>query len=203
MNYFLSGWAVPSSVIKNYSDCIFLDSTKIVAEYKTVENISLNFEKIFPQKIETLAAWSMGAIIALGILEKIKAKKIILHSPAFKFAANNEVLNRLNILRQNIIKNKETAMKLFYRNCGISRDLCNADYYTVQELLSGLDFLENTELNVTQVPENTEVIIVCGENDKIVSSDLSIYVAEKLRVKFISIPNGSHFTAVSTIVVNN
>ncbi|MCL1947619.1 MAG: hypothetical protein FWF51_10815 [Chitinivibrionia bacterium] len=194
MNYFFSGWGV--SKIKNCDDYIFLDSTKIVAEYKTVENIAQNFEKIFPQKIEILSAWSMGAIIVLGILEKIKAKKIILYSPTLKFAANDEILEQLNNLRQNIVKNKENAMKLFYRKCGISRELYDESYYMVEELLSGLDFLENTELNITQVPENTEFIVVCGENDKIISPDFSINIAEKLGAKLVLIPNGSHYDAV-------
>ena len=191
MNYFLSGWAVPE--IKGYNNYNFLDSTKIVAEYKTIENIARNFDKIFPKNIKTLAAWSMGAIIVLGVLQKIKAEKIILLSPALKFAANDEDLSRLNMLRKNIIQNKETAVKLFFRKCAIPKEASDANYYTTEELLYGLDFLEKTEINPAQIPKNSEIIVISGENDKIISQDLSINVAEKLGAKFVSIPNGSHF----------
>jgi alpha/beta superfamily hydrolase len=190
MNYFLSGWAI---LPQNLLNCEIIDSTKIVSEYKTIENIAQNFDEIFPKNIEILSAWSMGAIIASGVLEKIKAKKIILCSPALKFVENGDVLEELKKLRENIIQNKETAIKLFARKCGISRDLINTNYYTVKELLAGLDFLENTEIKLAQVSKNSEITVIYGENDKIISPKLSIEVAEKLGVKAIMVDGGGHF----------
>ena len=185
MNCFISGWAFPPPPTAANS----IDITKIVAEYKTIENIALNFDKIFPKEIKTLTTWSMSSIIALGVIDKIQAKKIILYSPAFKF----EAIEELKMLRQNIIQNKDVALKLFARKCGIPKDLINTSYYTTQELLAGLDFLENTEIKPPQVPPNTKVIVVYGENDKIISPDSSKFVAEKLGVKAVMIENGEHF----------
>jgi esterase/lipase len=198
MNCFLSGWAIPPNINhNNYKDYYFLDSTKIVSEYKTAENIAQNFEKIFPKDTETIAAWSMGTIIVLSVLEKIKAKKIILCSPTMKFAANDEILKRLNMLRQNISQDKQAAINIFSRNCGIPKNLVNASHYTNEELYAGLDFLEKTEINFLQVPINTEFTVIYGENDKIISCDLSIKTAEKLNAKMISIPNGKHFDSLA------
>ena len=185
MNCFISGWAFsPPPTAQNS-----IDATKIVAEYKTIENIAQNFDKIFPKDIKTLTTWSMGSIITLGVLEKIQAKKIILYSPTFKYKAIEE----LKMLRQNVIQNKETALKLFARKCCIPKDLVDTNYYTTQELLTGLDFLENTEIKSANFSENTKVMVVYGENDKIISPKESIEVAEKLKVKAIKIDGGEHF----------
>jgi len=185
MRCFISGWAFPPPQTATNS----IDSTKIVAEYKTIENIAQNIDKIFPQEIKTLISWSMGSIITLGVMDKIKAKKIILYSPTFKYGAIDE----LQKLRQNIIQNKEVALKLFARKCGIPKDLVNTDYYTEEELLAGLDFLENTEIKHSQIPQNSNINVVYGENDKIISPQQSINVAEKFGVKPIMITGCGHF----------
>jgi len=190
MNVFVSGWAVVPQDI----NCEIIDSTKIVAEYKTIENISQNFDKIFPQNIETLTAWSMGAIIVLGVLSKIKAKKNILYSPTLKFVENEIVLEELKKLRQNVCENKETAIKLFSRKCGIPKELVDVNYYTTEELLAGLDFLEKTEISKIIKPENCEISVIYGTNDKIISPKSSLEVAEKFGVKPTIILNGNHFS---------
>jgi hypothetical protein len=191
MNCFLSGWAVTP---KNLN-CEIIDSTKLVSKYKTIENIAQNFDKIFPQNIKTLSAWSMGAIIVLGVLQKIKAEKIILHSPALKFSANDEISKELDKLQKNIVENKETAVKLFSRKCGIPKELVDASYYGVEELSAGLDFLRKTEIKFLEIHRSMKIIVICGENDKIISPNLSFEVAEKLGAEIISIPNGSHFNS--------
>jgi len=188
MNCFLSGWAIAPNHSGAPNSLNSLDSTKIVTEYKSVEKIAQNFDKIFPQNIKTLITWSMGSIIALGVLEKLQAKKIILYSPTLKF----EAIDELQKLRENIILNKETALKLFARKCGISKDLVDVSYYTAKELLAGLDFLENTRINPAQVPENKDVTVVYGENDNIISPHESIEVAERLGVKAVKIAGGGH-----------
>lgn len=201
MNIYLSGWAVApiAGIVPQNLSCKIIDSTKIVAEYKTIENIKRNFDKIFPKntadypQIDTLVAWSMGAIIALGVLSKINAKKIILLSPTLKFVENEIVLNELQKLRKNILKNKETAIKLFSRNCGIPRELIDTSYYSTEELSAGLDFLEKTEIHEISNKNNSQISIICGENDKIISTKSSIEVAEKLGIKPSLIPSGSHF----------
>jgi hypothetical protein len=195
MNCFFSGWATAPTNL-NYE---IIDSTKIVYKYKNIENITRNVDKIFPEEIETLVAWSMGAIIVLGCLPKITAKKIILCSPTLKFCANDSVLEELNKLRENIVKNKETAMKLFFRKCAIPRELIDCTYYTTEELLAGLDFLEKTEIREIIKSKNCEISIICGEADKIISKNLSLKVAEKLGIKPIVIPNGSHFDSFQSI----
>jgi hypothetical protein len=194
MNIFISGWAVAPNW--NYSKnlkCEVIDSTKIVAEYKTIENIVQNFDKIFPNNIETLNAWSMGAIIVLGVLPKIRAKKIKLFSPTLKFVENESIWEELKKLRQNISEDKNIALKLFFRKCGIPKELTDTSYYAAEELLIGLDFLEKTEICEIVKPNNYEISVICGENDKIISQKSSFEVAEKLGVKPVVIPNGSHF----------
>jgi alpha/beta superfamily hydrolase len=192
MDCFISGWAVTPTNL-NYE---IIDSTKIVSEYKNIENISKNINKIFPEKIQTLVAWSMGAIIVLGCMHKIKAKKIILCSPTLKFVANDYISQDLNRLRQNVVINKETAIKSFYRKCGVPKDSIDLNYYTAEELLAGLDFLEKTEIREIIKPQCCEISIICGENDKIISQNQSIKVAQKLCVKPTVIPNANHFDTV-------
>jgi esterase/lipase len=189
MNCFLSGWAVMPQNI----NCRIIDSNKLAAKYKTIKNIEQNFDKIFPPNIDTLGAWSLGAIIVLGVLPKIRAKKIVLCSPALKFAAKDQILQELNKLRRNIIENKETALNLFFRKCAIPKALRCVNNYTVEELSDGLNFLLDTEINSLEIHRSTEIIVVCGENDKIIPQESSLEVADKLRVKPILIPNGSHF----------
>lgn len=193
MNLFVSGWAVVPQKI----NCEIIDSTKIVAEYKTIENIAQNFDKIFPKEIETLTAWSMGTIIILGVLSKIKAKKIILYSPALKFIENEIVLEELKKLQQNVIENKEIAIKLFSRKCGIPKHLVDVNYYSTEELSAGLDFLEKTEICEITKPKDCEISIIYGENDKIISPKLSVEIAGKLGVKPITIAGGNHYTDFS------
>ena len=198
MNCFLSGWAV----MPRNLNCKIIDSTKLVSKYKTIENIAQNFDEIFPTNINTFGAWSMGAIIVLGVLQKIKAKKIILCSPALKFAANDEVSKELDKLQKNVIENKETAVKLFSRKCGIPRELINATYYNAEELSAGLDFLKKTEINCLEIFRNVEIVVVCGENDKIIQPNLSLEVAEKIGAKLILLPNGSHFDSLVYLMEN-
>jgi esterase/lipase len=197
MNYFLSGWAIAPVNL----NCEIIDSTKLVSKYKSIKNIVQNFDEIFLEDIETLTAWSMGAMIALGCLRKITAKKIILCSPALKFTANDKILEELNKLRQNIVKNKETAIKLFYHNCGFPKNLSNVTYYNTEELLDGLDFLKETEICEIIKPQNCEISIIYGENDKIISQNLSLKVAEKFGVEPIIIPKGNHFDALNHMII--
>jgi len=196
MNCFLTGWASP---FPNS-----LDTTKLVAEYGTMENILKNAETIFPQNIETLSAWSMGAIIALGILGKVSGvKRVVLISPTLKFCCNDEMTAELKLLKRNIAKNKEAALKPFAKICGVPDEKIESEpcIYSTEELLAGLDFLEKTEISckdtacLVRDKNAPKISIICGENDKIIPLKSSLEVAEKLGVSPIIVPNGSHFDA--------
>jgi len=192
MNLFITGWASP---LPNS-----LDSTKLAAKYKTMENIQQNAEEIFPKNADVIAAWSMGAIITLGILEDnplSQLKRVILISPTLKFCCNNEMAAELKIMKRGIAKNKEAAMKSFAKICGVPDKITESEpcIYSSDELLAGLDFLEETEFRNIIKPKNCEISIICGEKDKIIPLASSLEVAEMLEVKPIIIPNGNHFDA--------
>lgn len=172
------GWGYPADFYNFFRD--FYNEVEIMSGYEVLE------EKKFS---DTVLAWSMGAINFLINSKNISAKNIILISPALKFTS----CVKSSYIKAMIKKLKTDKRELladfykinFYKSENyknyISGYLDSAVSISDIELENGLQFLLNT--SVENIELNSEIQILCGENDNIIPYYKSKEVAEKLNCR--------------------
>lgn len=189
----IGGWAVGTDVLSPIfgSTAHYIDINRIMPELIHNGVLIDNWQTVLKKLITPdeyrpgiLAGWSTGAIAALALAPILKPSKLILLSATpsfcrrvdFRFGIKSVVLkNMINSMKQDI----RPVINQFLMECGMKNDSLMDCKYTLNELVCGLQFLEQaTLLPVTAIQCRT--LCLHGKNDKIIPSDAGKYLCEKL-----------------------
>lgn len=167
------GWGYPNKFFKDifvgYEIDIIKPEDKICRDY------------------DLIVAWSMGAI-DFCMRERINFKKVILVAPAenFLLCSNKRVIERMKkalildkyILLLEFLKNNFFNNKVY--EIFIERYKEELKLLDEKELLDGLDFLINAQMNKNNNLSDS-IVILLGENDKIINNKISYEFVSKIK----------------------
>lgn len=193
---FLSGWATPPSLFSDVlpDDTLFLDSTLLIDQYKTVEKLTNHLvETLLSETDIHLIGWSTGAIIALELLKKTHVNRATLFAPTLSFLKTDSLpgvdSSALASLQKGVHQKREITMKHFFRNCGFRERKDLSAPYSAEQLSAGLTFLEETVItHPLSAPANTALIH--GLNDRIIPVASGRAVSEALNKPLTEISGG-------------
>lgn len=200
----LSGWAVSPTVLEPIfgSKAVYTDINPLIPSVISQDRLIPDWEKklkelLFPEKINdmTLIGWSTGAIVALAIAPLIDIKKLVLISatPSFCRRENFRFGMRPHLLQSmidSIKKDKNTVLRQFYSECGFKKISFKYTQYSDNQLICGLQFLEQANL-VPLAPLNCPVYCIHGSEDRIVAVGAGKYLCEQIRGNWLQI-KGPH-----------
>lgn len=209
------GWAVPPHILRNiFTDdsTVFIDSNGLMP--LIVKNGIL--DPLWPETIidackpflenparVNLAGWSMGALIAAGLLGSIAVERILLLSgtagfcaaPGYSFGWKKSVLDKM---QENLQKDKGTVLKRFFQQCSldqneISHFLSLSNRYSGDILIKGLQFLQLCQISSTLNPVCTSTNVFHGDRDEIIPWQAGSFLAEKIDASFTLLSGGHVF----------
>lgn len=198
----LTGWAIPAEFIDTPESVSIFDSTINVQRMVQQNRIRENWKDLLIEEFtkteisDEIIGFSLGAIFATALAQEIPFQKITLLSPTFSFTAGK--INPHGIPKkivQNMIKalgtNPSLTLKKFYKNCGISQAVSSE--YREEELLAGLQFLLEIELEKKEFKGSPTIEIIQAKDDRIISKHSSYDFASYYSVKSKEI-TGHHIT---------
>ncbi len=194
---FLTGWALDKSFYSDQSYDHYIDSTLLISN-----NSDNNIEELrhfcSENDITELSGFSLGAILALELAQTVEFNSITLHSPCFSFVSRtgsphgikgkllDSMINSMNI---SYIK----TLSQFHRNSGTTDKLdCN---YSVEELVSGLNFLKDVSLPHKKCIGNPLIKIIHAVDGRIIPIRSGQQVAEILCVS-LQVTTGGHISSL-------
>jgi surfactin synthase thioesterase subunit len=205
--FVLGGWGIKPEILKPcfsegaaYIDVnavlpqVILHGT-LVPEWKS-KLYNLLFSGT-PQGEITLAGWSTGAIVAYALADMVKPKRMVLLSatpsfcirPGFPFGQKPASLRRMQAaLRKDRLK----TVRDFIGQCGLSPDTDMTSNASPEELLAGLQFLDQANL-LPPDKAACETLLFHGTDDVIVPCGAGNYFSQHCGGRFYSFPGGHVF----------
>lgn len=192
----IGGWAVPNSVFNSYLDSqtIHIDINLYMPKLITQGTLINNWKEVLRDLVllgevdhdsATLIGWSTGAIASLAIAPLFKnIIKLILISATpsfcrrdcFRSGVHPSILKKMiNALNDN----PKPVLQQFYKDCGFFEDSSFYEIYSKEELICGLQFLEQVSLFPIQ-KLSIPVICIHGTDDKIVPVEAGKFLCRNL-----------------------
>jgi esterase/lipase len=190
---FLSGWATPPSLFKNLlpKECELIDITKIISQFSTIDKI-VDYLSTKLDDSTHLVGWSTGATIALAIAQRVPLTKVTLFAPTASFLEDENGVGvskaALKSLKRLVKRDRNSAMKKFFKSCGFEDGNDFSTEYTTDELLQGLEFLKDTIVDLK--PVQFEVNLFHSKDDLIIPLESAELVSKKLNVPLTLIKGG-------------
>ncbi|MCT4633485.1 MAG: alpha/beta hydrolase [Firmicutes bacterium] len=177
----ISGWGDDGSLWENTIN-------EFSSSYKT-HFIDINIEGNFEKQLEKvnnyiddkkiikpiILAWSMGSILAIRLASKVDISALVLIGATGSFVKRKEKGSSwskkdVEIMKNNLLRNKNKQMRNFMKLSGAYGDILKdyADLKTVEELISGLDVLIDTNVIQDAKKIKCSTLLIHGEKDKIV-----------------------------------
>lgn len=192
----IGGWAVDPSVLKSvfgiHASYIDINSIIpfIVEDHRLIVNWKQKLKDLlfadYP-KVVTLAGWSTGAIVAAAIADLVNISKLILLSatPSFCRRDNFRYGMRPQIVHNmiaSINENKEPVLKQFYNQCGLTDIPFDYDRYSIKELICGLQFLMQADLQPIAPLRDSSCQIHClhGSEDRIIPPEAGNFLCHQI-----------------------
>ena len=184
---FIPGWAFWNYDFEYLRGCFrdFLD-IKIVKPFKN--DIIELFEKEKEKLI--VLGWSLGGMVVIDLFKRIKDKiaGIVFVNTCYKFIRSKKNERDLKALVLGIKKDAEFTIKRFIQSVlypftldsTANKDFITKDY-NKDELLWGLDFLREKNLEDNLQIIDVPVLIVHGEKDIIIDKENSKELRERLK----------------------
>jgi pimeloyl-[acyl-carrier protein] methyl ester esterase len=195
---FIPGWGTDSSIFKVISEelkahSIYIEWWNCLSDNK--DNNALYMELKLSDDPVLIVGWSLGGLIALSVAikyqKKIKISGLFLISTTPKMVEDegycgvnkNVIKAMIHKLNRNSI---ETLLKDFFSLCvdktdnSISNLLSIAIKIEKEHLLSGLLYLQNTDIRNELDKIELPVKLIHGGKDRVISIKNGIYLSEKL-----------------------
>jgi pimeloyl-ACP methyl ester carboxylesterase len=175
----LSGFAQQPEILNQYLDnCQDIDFMKL--NYSELEN------KIIEFKPDIIIGWSIGAMIALKISQKIKVKKLILISGFKKFISDSKTQANFDNLKKILNQDKEKFLnhftKLIYfadSNAKEIKSKLNIINNSEDNLKYWFNFLEQEQAKI-ETKNIGQSLIIHGDKDIISNSENSSIMKNEL-----------------------
>ncbi len=204
----IGGWGINPLILKKTfgNDAVYLDGTRTAFEYQGSLSDPQKFfdsHKTELTECNTLAGWSLGAMIATLIAPIVSPQKMILFSPTLSFCRTDTWRHgtRKHIveqMREAIYSSEQTVLKNFADNSGVTHDWI-ADHPN-ELLCDGLRFLESIELTVHSL-DKTAIDIHLGKSDKIIPPEASRIFAQNFRATLHEHDGGHAFFLSTEILI--
>jgi pimeloyl-[acyl-carrier protein] methyl ester esterase len=177
----ISGWGDDGSLWENTIN-------EFSSSYKT-HFIDINIEGNFEKQLEKvnnyiddkkiikpiILAWSMGSILAIRLASNVDISALVLIGATGSFVKRKEKDSSwskkdVEIMKNNLLRNKNKQMRNFMKLSGAYGDILKdyADSKTIEELISGLDVLIDTNVIQDAKKIKCSTLLIHGEKDKIV-----------------------------------
>lgn len=187
------GWAIDTSIFNPIfgSRAGYIDINRFMLSLIKNDRLIPNWkekliELAFPEehKSFTLIGWSTGAIAALAIAPLTKVSRLILLSatPSFCRRTDFHYGTKPSILNKMINSLKEyptPVLQQFYKECGFEEHAINYENYSKEELIAGLQFLQQVSL-LPLSPVHCPVNCFHGTDDRIIPAGAGKYLCDKI-----------------------
>ncbi|KMQ51009.1 hypothetical protein CHISP_2151 [Chitinispirillum alkaliphilum] len=182
----LGGWGVEPQILKpifgenaHYVDInrlmpYLFDSKKLKADWV---DAAISHIGTIPEK-STIAGWSTGAMIAWAIGQKTNPALLYLLSATPSFCRTAFFKHGMRpVILQNMIsamnKDPQNTLIRFHERCGLPPKPQIKNKYTKEELIHGLLFLQQADLNPVKSIE-TKSIFLHGKEDMIIPKESAV-----------------------------
>ena len=198
----LGGWAFPPSILSGIfgEKATYIDLNLIMPDLIAGNTLKQDWIEQIRSLVLTekppslLAGWSTGAIVALALAPHLKIDTLVLLSATpsfcrregFRFGARPSVVQSMI---EALSVSPQAVLQRFYEQCGFS-GTPHAHTYSYQQLVSGLQFLEQVNLLPVQKLD-CMVQVFHGREDKIIPVEAGRQVCATLEGVMVEYP-GSH-----------
>ncbi len=181
---------------------IFVDSNELMPSLFDGTTLKKNWVQTVVDKLPSThtnkpclcAGWSLGSLIALGLLEHKLFSHAILLGPTLSFCATDRFpyatpQAALISMRRQFKKNPQEVLKNFRATCGLTGEafISSASH---EALLAGLLFLEHCAFEPKKRALH-QALCIAGKNDLIIPYAASSATAQALGAEYHEM-NGSH-----------
>jgi pimeloyl-[acyl-carrier protein] methyl ester esterase len=186
--FFISGWAGFKELFPELLADFDIIVPFVDADPNQIDRI------INENSSEIIIGWSTGAHIILKNIEKVTAKykNIFLFSPFLNFTKYTDK-RILNFMIKKFKIEPVSVIKDFYKNCGITETNIINEYNDFGNLIDGLEYLLNSDINLSPINSDSKIYIYHGLNDKIVPAKASEEINMQLDNSKLKLINAPHF----------
>jgi esterase/lipase len=201
------GWSMPPEMLSSIfgNNAVYIDVNTLFVEILQEEKIIDNWDNVVLDKIKgflkspivNIAGWSTGAFFAYTLCARLNPKHLVLLSATpsfckrddFAFGQNPTVLK---LMRKQLKRSKLSVLKDFQIQCGCKEYSPLAERYSQQELIAGLQYLENICLFPLHKPP-CAVQLFHGKEDAIIPYEAAEFLAQELGVAKTILSGGHTF----------
>lgn len=177
------GWAVSPDILRPVfgEESVYVDINEMMPLLFDDERLSENWADTVKKKVDEyltmditgISGWSTGAIMACGLAQLVKVKKLVLLSATpsfcrregFRFGQRSSIVQAM----VNNLKDKNNSVvKDFLIQSGLRENQIMTKVYEEQALAKGLRFLEKVNLVGALKKTECETLVVHGRGDKII-----------------------------------
>jgi pimeloyl-[acyl-carrier protein] methyl ester esterase len=191
---FLNGWAADERVWQELNELPSVHMYHFLME-DSLSDVHAYLDWLCQQEGKVdLVGWSMGGMLALELAAKYpeKISRLMIISSTAKFVQDKEYvhgvpLGNLQWLRRSVRKNSIQAQEDFYQQMFADGELIDLSKFepeamveSKEALLSGLNYLEKTDLRNILRDIKVPVHILHGEKDAICPVEAAVYMKEYL-----------------------
>ena len=207
------GWAISPRILQPVfgDESVYLDVNEMMPLLFDDERLIENWADIVKKKIAGyltmdiagIAGWSTGAIMACGLAQQVRVKRLVLLSATPSFCRRDGFRSgqRPAIIQAMIRKLKEkenTVVGDFMLQCGLADRKIFSKVYDKQTLIKGLMFLEKANLLGVMKKSECEVMVVHGRDDKVIPFQAGEALAGMIGADFTICSGGHAFFAAQT-----
>jgi hypothetical protein len=202
------GWAFGPDLLKPvFGDAaVYVDINELMPAMVEKGVLRADWIDIAREKVESalaggecgLAGWSTGAIIACGISQIVRAKRLALFSvtpsfcrrEGFKFGQRPQVVEAM---RRELFTEGNSVVKDFAGRCGFPQNYPLTISQEPQALISGLHFLEQVDLRSGIKRFGAKANVFHGDRDCIIPQAAGKLFAGMIGADFSLMPGGHAF----------
>lgn len=201
------GWSLPPEILSPVfgNEATYIDVnrlfTHIFAEDRLRENwaqiIFTTIKHVIPNRIVHFAGWSTGAFFAYAFSSIVKPQKMLLLSVSPSFCKRDDFVHGqdsvvVKAMRRQLTRDKFQVFRNFQKQCGLEVYDAASEKYSLEELTSGLRFLE--QISLMPLGKTTcPTFLFHGKEDAIIPWQAGDFFADETGAAQTILPGGHVF----------
>ncbi|WP_243524230.1 alpha/beta fold hydrolase [Bacillus pseudomycoides] len=190
---FIPGWGMEKQVWELLLPYFQEYSVRYV-EWRSVKDVADFADRVVEATEEQdviLIGWSLGALAALQVCDRVQTKGMILIGGTAKFTVDENYESGwkrpfVERMKRNLVKRKEDTLKRFYKSMFAKQELKESKQFegiterfqgdSIESLQMGLDYLIEMDMRSQLKYVKTPVLLLHGEQDAICPLSAARYI---------------------------
>ncbi|HEK9102441.1 alpha/beta fold hydrolase [Bacillus pfraonensis] len=161
-----------------------------------------------------LIGWSLGALAALQVCNRVQTRGMILLGGTAKFTVDEEYENGWKLpfverMKRSLLKRKEDTLKRFYKSMFTKQEIKDREQFegivahfqgdSIESLQLGLDYLIEMDMRSQLKQVKTPMLLLHGEQDAICPLSAARYIQENTKGTLKVISGAGHALCVTNV----